>query len=724
LLILLDDVGFAQLGCFGSDISTPTFDRLAANGLRYRDFHTTALCTPSRACLLTGRNHHTCGVGVIPEMGTGFPGYNGLIGRENAFLSEMLAGQGYASYAIGKWHLTPASEYASGSTRARWPLGRGFERFYGFLAGMTNHWVPDLVHDSHFVDPPATPEEGYHLNADLADHAIAFVKDLKTVSPDKPFFLYYALGAGHAPHQAPREWIERERGRFDQGWDAWRDAVFARQLAMGIVPPGTRLSPRPEWVPAWDSLSADQQRLFARQMEVFAAFMAHTDYHVGRVIDFLEEIGQLDNTLILVTSDNGASAEAGVNGSFNQLLFSNGVTPGLEKNLEMLDAWGDPTTYANYSWGWAWAGCAPLRRWKRYLHQGGMSDPMIVHWPARIHARGELRGQYIHAIDVVPTVLEALGIDAPSDVNGVTQNPIHGVSFAHTFDDLDAPTYKAAQYYEMFGSRAIWSDGWKAVAEQEQGVMLTEQGLRDQRWELYHVAEDFSETEDLAERYPEKLRELIDLWWAEAGRYDVLPLDARVQQRFAEPKPRLSRETSRYVYYPDAAPLLDYVAVNIKNRSHSITASVIIPENGAEGVLLAQGSRFAGYSLFVKEGTLHYVHNYLGLAQYWVRSTERIPPGEHVLRYEFTKTGEHRGDGRLLVDGREVGRGTIEQTVPNVFDVTAEGLCCGYDSGLPVTDEYRAPYRFTGTIRRVIVDVEGAAFVDAAAHARATLAAE
>ena len=657
-------------------------------------------------------------------MGTGFPGYNGIIPRENGFLSEMLLPHGYATFAVGKWHLTPASDYASAASRARWPLGRGFERFYGFLAGMTNHWVPDLTHDNHFVAPPRPPEDGYHLNEDLADRAIEFVKDVKMGAPDKPFFLYYALGAGHAPHHVPPDWIERYRGRFDQGWDRWREGVFARQLEAGIVPPGTELSPRPEWIPAWDSLSDDERRLYARQMEVYAAFLSHTDHHVGRLIDFLADLGQLDNTLIFVTSDNGASAEAGLHGAFNQLFFSNGVRTTVKDNLERLDDWGGPNTYPNYSWGWAWAGNTPLRRWKRYLHQGGMSDPLIVHWPAGIKARGEVRGQYAHAVDLVPTVLDVLGIEPPSQVGGVPQNPIHGVSFAHTFDHADAPTRKTVQYYEMFASRALWHDGWKAVAEQEQGVLLTEDGLAGQRWELYHVAEDFSECHDLAEQHPEKLRELIDRWWIEAGKYDVLPLDARLQARFAEPKPMLAGDATRYVYYPDAAPLLEYVAASVHNRSHTIVAEVEIPAGGAEGVLLAQGSRFAGYSLYVKDGRLRYVHNYLGLERYAIAAEVALPVGPTELRFEFTKTGEHRGTGTLYVDGRQVATGEIPRTVPNVFDVTSEGLCCGYDSGVPVTDEYRSPFRFTGTIKRVVVEVDGPAQVDLAARAQAAMNAQ
>ena len=652
VFVLLDDVGYAQLGCFGADIRTPTFDRLADGGLRYRDFHTTAICSPTRACLLTGRNHHSNGVGIIQEMATGFPGYNGRVPRENGFLSEILQACGYATFAVGKWHLALASEYASGASKARWPLARGFERYYGFLGGKTNQWCPTLVHDNHYIDPPRTPEEGYHLNADLADRAIEFITDLRTVGPDRPFFLYFCPGAGHAPHHVEPEWIERYRGQFDQGWDRWREEVFARQLSSGVVPKGTRLSPRPSWVPAWGDLTVDARQLYARQQEVYAAFLEQTDHHIGRVFAFLAQLGELDNTLIFVASDNGASAEGGVHGSFNELQFPNRVEATIEQNLARLDEWGSVRSYPNYSWGWAWAGNTPLRRWKRYLHQGGMSDPLLVHWPQGIRARGEVRGQYVHVIDVVPTVLEALGLEPPALLNGVPQRPLEGVSFRHTFDDGAAPTRKTVQYYEMIGSRALWSDGWKAVVEQPQGESLTEETLARQRWELYHVAEDFSECEDLATRHPAKLAELVERWWVEAAKYDVLPLDARMQARMAERKATPTQAETRHVYYPGGAPVFEYGAVNLKNRSHVITAEVEIPAGGAEGVLLAHGSWFAGYSLYVKNRRLHYVHNYLGLAEYRISATEDIPSGAVRLQFRFTRTGEHRGIGSLHVSDR------------------------------------------------------------------------
>jgi arylsulfatase A-like enzyme len=709
LVFLLDDVGFAQLGCYGSDIRTPTLDRLAANGLRYRDFHTTAICSPTRACLLTGRNHHSNGVGIIQEMATGFPGYNGMVPRENGFLSEMLLAQGYATLGIGKWHLTLASEYASGASKARWPLSRGFERFYGFLGGKTNQWVPTLVHDSHYIDPPRRPEEGYHLNADLADRAIEYLTDLRTVAPGKPFFMYYCLGAGHAPHHVEPAWSDGYRGAFDHGWDRWREEVYARQLATGIVPPGTRLSERPPWVPAWDTLSPDARRLYARQMEVYAGFLEQTDHHLGRVIAFLDALGELDNTLIMLASDNGASAEGGEHGSFNENQFVNRVEPTIEENLKHLDAWGGVRSFPNYSWGWAWAGNTPLRRWKRYLHQGGMSDPLIVHWPKGIAARGEVRGQYVHVVDFVPTILDALGLEAPAVLNGVAQRPIEGVSFAHTFNDVSAPTNKKVQYYEMIASRALWADGWKAVVEQPQGEPLTEEMLAAQKWELYHVEHDFSECDNLAEQHPDKLAELVDRWWEEARKYNVLPLDSRMQLRMGERKPGTIPTGNRRVFYPGGAPQFEYTAANVKDRSHTITAKVEIPEGGAQGVLLAHGSWFAGYSLYVKHGRLVYVHNCMGLAEYRIEATEPVTPGAHTLGFHFTRTGPHRGRGALMIDGRIVGEGDIPRTVPHVIETSGEGLCCGYDSGLPVTPDYEAPFRFTGRIAEVVVELLDAA---------------
>jgi arylsulfatase len=454
-------------------------------------------------------------------------------------------------------------------------------------------------------------------------------------------------------------------------------------------------------------------------MEVFAGFMEQTDHHIGRVIADLERRGELDNTLILLASDNGASAEGGEHGSFNECQFPNRVEPTVADNLKHLDEWGSVKSFANYAWGWAWAGNTPLRRWKRYLHQGGMSDPLIMHWPRGIAARGEVRSQYVHAVDVTPTILEALGLQPPAVLNHVPQRPLEGVSFAHTFADAQAPTNKRVQYYEMIASRAIWADGWKAVVEQPQGEMLSDEMLSHQKWELYHVAEDFSETRDLAAEHPDKLARLVELWWAEAGKYNVLPLDSRMQLRMGERKPGSRAPARRHVFEPGGAPQFEYTAVNLKNRSHTITADVRIPPEGAEGVLFAHGSWFSGYSLYLKGDRLVYVHNYLGLQEYRITSAGPLPRGDCTLAFAFTRTGEHRGHGRLLVDGREVGAGEIPRTIPAVIETSGEGQCCGYDSGLPVTEDYDAPFRFTGLLRQVVVEVEPGPGEDLEAQVRA-----
>ena len=714
LIVVLDDVGFAQLGCFGSDIETPVLDGIAASGLRYNNFHTTALCSPTRACVLTGRNHHSAGMGRIAELPTGFPGYNARIPKSCGFLSEMLVPHGYAAYAVGKWHLTPDDEYHLGGSRARWPLGRSFERFYGFMGGETNQFAPSLVYDNHYVAQPRSWEEGYHLTEDLVDRGIEFIQDLNATEPDKPLFLYFCPGACHSPHQAPREWIEKYRGHFDQGWDQWRDATLARQQEMGLLPKGTELSPRPEWVPAWDSLSPDERRLYARFQECFAGFLSHTDQQLGRLFTFLEEIEELDNTLLLVFSDNGASSEGGPTGSLNDVRPWNiaGTTP--EEALERIDELGGPTLHNNYPWGWTVAGNTPFRRWKREVHEGGVADPLLVRWPGGVKASGETRTQYVHAIDIVPTVLEAIGIEPPAELGGVPQRPLEGTSFGYTFDGADAPSRHETQYYEMFGCRAIYHQGWKAVIYHP--IFDPSISFDDDRWELYHVAEDLTECHDLAESSPEKLRELVERWWMEAAKYQVLPLDNSPFEAIFGERP-LEAGRTRYVYYPGGGPVPEHSAVNVRNRSHTITAEVEIPESGAEGVLLALGSRLGGYALFMREGRLHYVHNFCGLEEHRLSSTSEVPAGAHTLAFRFTKTGEHQGTGALFIDGAAAGEVDIPRFTPTRFSLTGDGLCCGYDLGLPVCDQYRPPFRFSGRLRRVVVEVEGKPFVDPEAEA-------
>ena len=722
VFVVLDDVGFAQLGCFGSDIDTPVLDRLAANGLRYTNFHTTALCSPTRACLLTGRNHHSNGMGRIIELATGFPGYDARIPRENGFLPEILAPQGYAVWAVGKWHLTPEDECHLAASRARWPLGRGFERFYGFFTGETHQFAPALVCDNHQVDPPRTIDAGYHLTEDLVDRGIELVRDLRAVDPVKPFFLYFCTGACHSPHQAPREWIDRYRGRFDCGWDAWRDATLARQLAGGVLPPDTELSPRPEWVPAWESLSADERRVYARYMEAFAGFLSHTDHHLGRLLDFIEKTGDLENTLLVVLSDNGASSEGGPIGSLNDVRVWN-MSPGsFAEALARIDEIGGPRCHNNYPWGWTVAGNTPLRRWKREVHEGGVADPLIVHWPRGLQAKGELRRQYVHVIDIVPTVLDALQIEPPTTIAGVAQRPLEGASFAHSFDTPDAASHRDTQYYEMFGCRALYHRGWKAVTYHP--IQDASHSFDRDRWELYHVDRDPSECHDLAGEHPEKLRELIERWWVEAEKYQVLPLDNRALSELVLERPSQVPPRASYVYYPDAAAVPEVAAVNVRNRSHRISAEVDVPREGAEGVLIAQGSLLGGWSFYVHGGRLHYVHNFVALEEHRVVSDRSIPPGRHILGFCFTRTGEHCGSATLLLDGRVCGEGTIPRFTPTRFSLTGAGLTCGYSGGLPVVDDYRPPFRFTGRIHRVVVDVDGAPFRDPEGEARLAVASQ
>lgn len=713
--IVLDDVGYGQIGCFGGLCETPNLDRLAANGLRYRNFHTTALCSPTRTCLLTGRNHHTNAMASIVENASGFPGYSSQIPFENGFLSEMLTPHGYAAYAVGKWHLTPHHEMNMAAPRTRWPLGRGFERFYGFMGGDTNQWQPDLVHDNHQIDPPRTAEEGYHLTEDLVDKAIEFLTDLKNVAPSKPFFLYFGTGACHAPHHVPRAWIEKYRGKFDQGWEWARDAVFQRQKEMGIVPPDADITPRPPWIQEWAALSDDEKRLYARMMEVYAGFLSHTDHHIGRLLAFLEEIGAMDNTIIVALSDNGASAEGGPHGSLNEANFFNRAPETVEDNLKLIDDLGGPNAFNHYPFGWAWAGNTPFQRWKREVHEGGVADPCIVHWPAGISVKNEIRDQYVHAVDVMPTVLDLLGIEPPKEIHGVQQSPIAGRSIAASFNDAGAAVGRETQYYEMLGNRAIYHRGWKLVTYHGtegiiyDGVTDPTKPFDEDRWELYQVEKDFTEAHDLAGEYPEKVREMEALWWAEAGRFDVLPLDARSIGR-AIGGPRTSDRRRRFVYYPGGASIEDFAAANTKNRSHTITAQVVIPEGGAEGVLIADGGRFGGYSLYVKDGRLCYAYNVLGRVRFHIVSDASVPAGRCDLVFSFEKMGPQPfgagGIGRLYINGKQAGQGEIPRTVPFIFAL-GEGMAIGRDEGNPVTEDYASPFDFTGTIRRVVVDLSG-----------------
>jgi arylsulfatase len=691
--------------------------------------------------MLTGRNHHANAMASITEASTGYPGYNGLIPFENGFLSEMLLAHGYNTFALGKWHLTPAEQVSAAGPYDRWPLGRGFERYYGFLGGDTNQYYPDLVADNHQVVPPKTPEEGYHLTEDLVDHAIEFIADAKQVAPDKPFFMYFCPGAVHAPHHVPKAWADKYKGKFDDGWDAYREKVFQRQKQLGLLPPSARLSARDPDVPAWESLSGDEQRVCSRMMEVFAGFLEHTDHHIGRLLDFLKSTGQLDNTLIMLVSDNGASSEGGVFGSVNENLFFNNAPERLEANLEAIDDLGGPKFFNHYPWGWAWAGNTPFRRWKRETYRGGVSDPFIVHWPKGIAARGEIRSQYAHLIDMVPTVLDALEIEAPRQIRGVPQSPIQGVSFAHTFDHRTAATRHHTQYFEMMGHRSIYHDGWRAVcpvpgpsfAEAGMGfgeMVIDEDKLRELDaggWELYHVSEDFAETKNVAAQNRPKLIEMIATWYTEAGRYNVLPIDSRGTARVAEQRPQLSPNRTRYTLYPGTSSISESIAPRILNRPHSITATVEL-DDGTEGVLLAQGGTAGGFTLYVKNKKLHYAYNYLSLQQFHVATTATLPRGRHELRFEFEPTGAPdvaQGKGapglaQLYIDGRLAGETELTVTIPQSIGI--EGMTCGRDGGSAVTADYQPPFPFTGTLERVVVEVSGTLIHDKAAELRTILA--
>ena len=713
LLVILDDVGFAQLGCFGSDIDTPHLDALAAGGLRYSSFHTTALCSPTRACVLTGRNHHVAGMGRIVDLASGFPGYDARIPRSCALLPAMLTPHGYAAWAIGKWHLTPEDEEHAGARRDRWPIGRGFERFYGFFPGETHQFVPALIQDNHHVEPPAGYDDGYHLTTDLVDRSIECIEDLRNVDVDKPWLLYLATGACHSPHQAPPAWIERYRGRFDEGWDRWREATLARQKAAGLLPEHTELSARPEWVPAWESLDATERAVYARYMEAFAGFLSHTDHELGRLLGRLEALGELDDTVVVVLSDNGASSEGGPTGSLNDARVWNVLPRTVEEAAERLDEIGGPRIHNNYPWGWTVAGNTPFRRWKRETHEGGVADPLIVHWPRRIAARGEVRHQYVHAIDVVPTLLEVIGIEPPESVAGVAQQPLDGTSFAYTFDDAQAPERHTTQYYEMLGCRALYHEGWKAVTYHE--IQSDEPGLDQAPWELYDLRADPAECRDLATEHPERLAAMIERWWAEAERNQVLPIDNRPFSEMVFGRPPSVPERSRYTYWPGRAPVPESVAVNTRSRTHQITAHVTAPDDGrtVEGVLAVQGSVLGGWSFhLLGDGRLVYVHNLAGWRSYRVEApvsaTGRLAPGEHTLAMRFEPPLVE-----LLVDGEVVGTGEVKRTIWSRFSLTGAGLTAGWSPDFsPADEDYRGRFEFTGTLHRVDIDVEGTAVVD------------
>ncbi len=741
LYIVWDDVGFGAFDLYGGLIEVPNMKRLADQGLRYSQFHTTALCSPTRSCLMTGRNATSNGMACITEATSGFPGFNGRVPFENALLSEVLMERGWNTFAIGKWHLTPEEEENLASSKIRWPLGRGFERFYGFLGGETDQWYPDLVYDNHPVEPPATPKEGYHLSKDLADKALTFIQDAKAIAPDKPWLMYFCPGAGHAPHHVWPEWADRYKGKFDMGYEKYRDLVLANQKKLGMVPENTQLPPlnpyadlrSPDGKPwpegdtvrPWETLSADEKKLYARMAEVYAGFVSYTDAQIGRLLDYLEETGQLENTIVVVVSDNGASGEGGPNGSVNEMKFFNGVPDTIAENMKFLDVLGTEKTYNHYPTGWAMAFNTPFKLWKRFSsHQGGTSDPMIVSWPKGIKARGEVRDQYAHAIDIVPTLYDCLGIEPPAEVKGYVQSPLEGVSFKHTFDDAKAPTAKDAQFYTMLGTRAVWYQGWQANTIHAAAPSGWGHFGAD-RWELFNLQEDRSQMRNLVDQHPERLEQMKAIWNMLAGLYRGIPLDDRTAiELLGTPRPQPSKPRDHYVYYPGTA-VPEAVAPDIRARSFNIAAEVSLDSPEAEGVLFCEGSRFGGHTLFIQGGKLHYVYNWLGDKLQKVTSSVDLPRGKHLLGVRFRLESREGnipvGTAALYLDDEMIGEARI-QTQPGKFGLSAK-LEVGRNSGQPVTDDYQAPFAFKGgTLKRVLVDVSGERYRDMERELAAMLA--
>jgi arylsulfatase A-like enzyme len=699
VVILLDDLGFSHFGCYGSSIETPNIDRLAAGGLRYTNFHVTPLCSPTRAALLTGRNAHEVGMRSISNFRTGYPHQTGHVSNHAATAAEVLHDQGYATFAVGKWHLCQMADASAAGPYDQWPCQRGFDRFYGFLEGETDQFAPDLVYDNHRVDPPRTAADGYHLSEDLVDKAIEFVHDSTSIRPDRPFFTYLAFGATHAPHQAPPAYLEKYRGRFDAGWDVARAEWFARQQELGLLPEGTDLAPRNEGVEAWDDMPENDRRLAARLQEAFAAFLDHTDVQIGRFIDALDEIGHLDNTIVVVLADNGASQEGGPYGVLHEMKFFNFILETPDEAIEHIDEIGGPHSHSNYPWGWAQAGNTPFRWYKQNTHEGGVHVPFIVHWPAGGLEAGGVRHQFHHVNDVVPTLYELIGVTAPDSYRGFEQMPVTGTSMAYTLapDATDEPSRKAVQHFEMFGHRALYLDGWKAVTRHRPGTPFD-----DDVWELYHLDVDPSECHDLAAEEPERLAELVDRWWAEAEEHNVLPLDDRTVELFgARYDDHSPHPTSRrYTYRPPMAPLPSQVGPPLGGRSWEMVAD-IDRRLGAGGVLFATGTENSGLSLFVDDDHLVFDYNYFG-SHSVVVSDHLVPEGDSLVGVRFSRSGRE-ADVTLLIDGAEVGSMHLAAVMSIISSV---GPSIGYDHGSPVSDRYAAPNPFQGRLRAVHVDAD------------------
>ena len=715
VVILIDDLGFGQPGTFGGPVPTPNLDKLASEGLRYNRFHTTAICSPTRAALLTGRNHHQVANGTITELSTGYPGYNSVWPRSTASIARILKENGYSTAAFGKWHNTPDWETSPIGPFEHWPTGLGFEYWYGFHGGETSQWEPQLFRNETPVEPPKSPEQGYQLTEDLVDDAIGWIGRQQSIAPDKPFFVYFATGAVHAPLHAPKEWIDKFKGQFDQGWDKVREETLERQKKLGVVPANTLLTPRPKEIEAWDSLSPDAKKLYARHQEVFAGFLAYTDYEVGRLLDAIAALPNADNTLIIyIAGDNGPSAEGSVTGTLNNMMTQNGIPDTVEAQLPKIDEIGGPLHENHYPVGWAWAGSSPFQWMKRVpSHFGGTRNGLVIEWPKRITDHGGLRTQFHHVIDIVPTILAAAGIPEPKEVDGIPQTPIAGVDMSYTFDNPQAPGTRTTQYFETGGHRAIYHDGWVAASFHGAPWVLTGSvGFDNNVWELYNIDEDFSEAVDLANKYPDKLKELQGIFDQEAKKYDVYPLDDRFAERVGDPnRPSVTKGRTKFHYSAGTTRIPEGSAPPIYQRSHKITAKIVIPDKGADGVIVAEGGG-SGYSLYVEGGRLHYDYNFFGKDTYRVTSTDPLPTGEIEIVLDYQQkpfkglpdtTG---GTARLFVNGKAVGEGQITNVVPKRFSAT-ETFDIGMDLGAPASPTYREklPFAFTGTIKSVDIEV-------------------
>jgi arylsulfatase A-like enzyme len=713
VVVLLDDAGFGSSSAFGGPCATPTFERLAGNGLKYTRFHTAAMCAPTRTALLTGRNHHSAAMGSITETATSAPGYSSARPNTVANVGEVMRLNGYSTAYFGKCHEVPTWESSPIGPFDHWPTGSGYERFYGFVGGDTDQYSPALVDGTTPIEPPDDPD--YHLTEDLADKAQAWVRQQKALAPDKPFFLYFSTGATHAPHHVPKEWSDKYRGRFDEGWDKLREETFARQKELGVIPMSAELTPRHEQIPAWDEMDERLKPFLSRQMEVYAGFLEHTDYQVGRVVDTLEDMGILDDTLIVtIIGDNGASGEGTLTGLVNEFAIINGLED-LENDdykLEHMDELGGPTTFNHYAVGWAHALDTPYQWTKQVAsHWGGTRNGAVVHWPGGIEARGELRQQFHHVIDVVPTILEAAGIPEPLMVNGVTQKPIEGGSMMYTFDDADAPDRRETQYFEMYTNRGIYHKGWTACTRRRIPWITSGGEVKpfdDDEWELY-APDDWTQRHDLSADMPDKLRDLQRLWLIEAVRHDVLPLDDRLAERFNPDlagRPDLMGKRKSLTLVPGMTRLSEGSVLNVKNKSYNVTAEIVVPEDGADGVILVQGGAFGGWVLYMKDGLLKYCYNLVGVDRSYTESADPIPPGDHQIRMEFAYDGGGVGKGgdvALYVDGEKVGAGRVDRSTPFMFSAD-DGMDVGTDTGLRVTDD-EPRGTFTGTIRWVQLDL-------------------